>query len=548
MIRTPRADSYRSLPASGQLTRAPNHKPQAVPSLSLKHQLFQIRIPTLSHSESCRAKFRRSSQLPVYCKTGRRRPMISVPSKLSAKQRKRSKYKDIPRRLVGITPDQPEFEGRVLTELSSARGPLQLNALVLQFGPSLTPSHLAAALSRLAGFQVLAAPKGGLPQDSEAIVSLTARRCAAVLLYKCEQVTPMQTAQCMYALSKLGVYDKGLCDALTAQTYERLNVLPPDSLAALITGCGAFEHKPAEPEWLDRFSLESYARMGRFSGPEIANMLHAFMRLHYTPSAAWLSSAQRAFKASFGTSCTAPALAKALFALAKLGVKPSFNWMSSFLTETRRLIDMLTPRELSAILWACQTMNHVPDQLFMEVWFRCSTRRMATFPRPALIIALETLATLSKGLPAPDKFTAALLPRLMDVLPAASAAEVSSVLCCLVKLRVRPDLEWMTRLEEVISEASKLAELTPPSLASLYWALAQLRYQPSPTCVGALELQVIRLVPQMSAQQLEVVSSSCKALQLQDGTSLMIKSEDKHVTTKYKRTKTSGSRQFKRNV
>jgi hypothetical protein len=65
---------------------------------------------------------------------------------------------------------------------------------------------------------------------------------------------------------------------------------------------------------------DARGRMSRFSGPEVANMLHAFMRLRYAPSPAWLSAAQRSFKASFGTSCTAPSLAKALFALAKLGV------------------------------------------------------------------------------------------------------------------------------------------------------------------------------------------------------------------------------------
>ena len=60
--------------------------------------------------------------------------------------------------------------------------------------------------------------------------------------------------------------------------------------------------------------------MPRFNGPELANMMHAMMRLKHAPSSAWLASAQRNFRSSFGTSCTAPALAKAAFALAKLGV------------------------------------------------------------------------------------------------------------------------------------------------------------------------------------------------------------------------------------
>ena len=110
--------------------------------------------------------------------------------------------------------------------------------------------------------------------------------------------------------------------------------------------------------------------------------------------------------------------------------RPSFNWMGATLTEARRLIDMFSARsdlygcipirpvwlhpfqtsdlshheliidfelvslrldglmirwihgdfddpfilsacrELTALLWACVSMGHRPDQLFMEVWFR----------------------------------------------------------------------------------------------------------------------------------------------------------------------------------
>ena len=53
--------------------------------------------------------------------------------------------------------------------------------------------------------------------------------------------------------------------------------------------------------------------------------------------------------------------------------RPSFNWMGALLAEARRLIDSFTARELAALLWACTSIGHVPDQLFMEVWFRCES-------------------------------------------------------------------------------------------------------------------------------------------------------------------------------
>lgn len=83
------------------------------------------------------------------------------------------------------------------------------------------------------------------------------------------------------------------------------------------------------------------------------------------PSAPFLASALRHFRSSYGTSCTAPALAKLAFAAAQLGAAPSFNWMAGLCGEARRLIDMFTGRELAALLWSCVRMGHAPDTLFM---------------------------------------------------------------------------------------------------------------------------------------------------------------------------------------
>ena len=73
-------------------------------------------------------------------------------------------------------------------------------------------------------------------------------------------------------LTLLPPYMQTLCDALVAATFDRLNLLPPDSLAALVTGFGALGHAPGA-QWMDRFCLESFARCvggcgGRGGTPE----------------------------------------------------------------------------------------------------------------------------------------------------------------------------------------------------------------------------------------------------------------------------------------
>jgi hypothetical protein len=172
--------------------------------------------------------------------------------------------------------------------------------------------------------------------------------------------------------------------------------------------------------------------MQRLNGAELSNVLHSLMRLGHPVSEPFVAASLRAFRATYGTSCTAPALARFLYAVAKLGVsarqsrvltglvcmppfespfflypslpvtaracpqsplrftppfplllssppfhpsstpkvRPSFNWMAASLAEARRLIDMLTARELAALLWSCVKAGHTPDQVFMEIWFR----------------------------------------------------------------------------------------------------------------------------------------------------------------------------------
>lgn len=160
----------------------------------------------------------------------------------------------------------------VCAEISGANGPRQLHALVLQFGPSLSQRHLAAALSRLAGYATKPPPRAARPPaahartrrhsvsgagkspgsalddedeeggDEEAdggddggggggggasgdglyggsqmsdgelfpLLEASARRCASVLLLRSGQgrLEPMPTATAVYALGRVRVHNR----------------------------------------------------------------------------------------------------------------------------------------------------------------------------------------------------------------------------------------------------------------------------------------------------------------------------------------------------
>ena len=90
--------------------------------------------------------------------------------------------------LSSLTPPPLTLSPPLTSEIGGSNGPRHLSSLILQLGPSLSTAHLTSALSRLAGFEAAAAGGGGLTGEVAELVSASSRRCAAVLLFKADQV------------------------------------------------------------------------------------------------------------------------------------------------------------------------------------------------------------------------------------------------------------------------------------------------------------------------------------------------------------------------
>ena len=90
--------------------------------------------------------------------------------------------------LSSLTPPPLTLSPPLTSEIGGSNGPRHLSSLILQLGPALSTAHLTTALSRLAGFEAAAAGGGGLTGEVAELVSASSRRCAAVLLFKADQV------------------------------------------------------------------------------------------------------------------------------------------------------------------------------------------------------------------------------------------------------------------------------------------------------------------------------------------------------------------------
>lgn len=141
-----------------------------------------------------------------------------------------------------------------------------------------------------------------------------------------------------YGLARLRIHDPQLLSLLVESTQQRLDSFSPEALAGLLAGLAAWRHVPP-PEWLQRFSVASFACLSTFTAQELANCMYAYAQLGVPPSVVWGERALQLFRGCWGRSgCHAPSVVKFGAALARLGLRPGFNWMAAYLREARRQV------------------------------------------------------------------------------------------------------------------------------------------------------------------------------------------------------------------
>ncbi len=65
-------------------------------------------------------------------------------------------------------------------------------------------------------------------------------------------------------------------------------------------------------------------------------------------------------------------LALYLYALARLGYRPSPVWLNSFVASSFDKLDTFTPRELSNMMWAAAQMDWMPPFKFWQALCMCA--------------------------------------------------------------------------------------------------------------------------------------------------------------------------------
>lgn len=126
---------------------------------------------------------------------------------------------------------------------------------------------------------------------------------------------------------------------------------------------------------------------------------------------------------------------------------PSFNWLVAFLADCRRQIDRMKPAELAILLWSMAGLNHTPDLIFMECWYRACAAHMHAFTPQALATAVAAVGMLRPGRDVPGgvsgRWLQLVLQKSREQFDESSGSELVKILWGLAELRVWPGQDWM---------------------------------------------------------------------------------------------------------
>eukprot|EP00878_Enallax_costatus_P018071 GHUV01019013.1.p1 GENE.GHUV01019013.1~~GHUV01019013.1.p1 ORF type:complete len:662 (+),score=160.67 GHUV01019013.1:433-2418(+) len=453
-------------------------------------------------------------------------------------------------RNVRVSPSDPTFEGRLTSEINSCYGPRQLSKIIKDFGPNLTADHCAAAIALLAG---LVTSKQPTIEDIEAVYQPPAARVADIFTAKISQASMMDCARVVYGLARLRLHVPRLLAAVEQHTAGQLSNATPQALAGIAVGLSHWGYKPRDG-WIQELMTQSFASMSAFGAQDLANLLFALACWEVSTSQPFLQRCLTAFRGHWDSAgCHAPTLVRFIFAVTQLPAcqplpegsttsgqqqgedsysnkqtggpadravatyrLPSFNWLVAFLSECRRQIDRMKPAELSTLLWSMACLNHTPDLVFMECWYRACAVHMHAFTAQSLSTALQAIGMLQPGKDVPGaisgRWLQLVLQKSKTFMVSGSCSELVKMLWGFAEIRVWPGQPWMDDWLEATQQ--QLHDMTPQDLSDAIWALARLRYTPPEPWTQVLTSAVNENLSGFEAQGLAIVIWSFSSLGL----------------------------------
>ncbi|KAI8469390.1 MAG: hypothetical protein J3K34DRAFT_522166 [Monoraphidium minutum] len=172
-----------------------------------------------------------------------------------------------------------------------------------------------------------------------------------------------QLAELAWAYAQLSLPRGPVLAAVLSESEALMleGTCPPEAMADLLWAMARLQHAPLEPRWLSAFYAASAPRLREFDAQQMARAAWALARLGAAPPAAWVDGFLAASLAGLrGFDVKSTSLT--LWALATLKARPGAAWLRAFEGAAESQAKHLGAAEAATALWALSQLTGRPPQ------------------------------------------------------------------------------------------------------------------------------------------------------------------------------------------
>lgn len=216
-----------------------------------------------------------------------------------------------------------------------------------------------------------------------------------------------QLAQLLLQLSRLEVrpHAQWLREALD-EVQRQMPLLPEEDVCACMRALSSWGHAPGAEllEAVEARALSGIAR-GSFTTRQMAELAwtYAQLGLKHRPLLPVILTAAEADMRAPNTSCPPEAMADLLWSMARLQHQPvDARWLSAFYSASRGRLREFDAQQMARAVWALARLGAVPPAEWMDAFLASSLANLRGFDVKSTSLTLWALATLS-GLGCPRR-------------------------------------------------------------------------------------------------------------------------------------------------
>ncbi|KAG1659118.1 hypothetical protein FOA52_015911 [Chlamydomonas sp. UWO 241] len=303
------------------------------------------------------------------------------------------------------------------------------------------------------------------------------RECAAELAKpaKLGAASPHALSQAVWGLAVMRHQPGTEWKAAVARAVARhaaANALNGADAAMLVYAAGALR-LPCDPCVVSAMQASSLARgMAALSPGHMARAAWACARLGARPSRAWLSGLLRASHVLLGQ-FNARELCALVWGLASLGVELPPTFAAQLGQRVEMLAGEFSAGDVPSVVWALAVFDIQPSSVLLVQFFLATDATLEGF-RPGELSAMIWSLADRQCCPIGDAWIAGYLEATELGLSELSSHALAQTLWALDELRVRPPGAWLARAAAVASARLAARQLRPLDLAALCAALGRM--------------------------------------------------------------------------